>query len=313
MRPFRLERGASGWPTVLDTIDAPPTALWLRGDATWLARRPAVAIVGTRSPSAYGTAQAQRFAWALARAGVVIISGLARGIDAAAHEAALDAGGGTIAVLGCGVDRPWPAGPLTSRVTCEGLLVAEYPPGTSPRRHHFPRRNRLISGLSDLVLVVEAAWASGSLITARWAADQGRGVHALPGRVDHPLSRGTHRLLREGAQLVEEPCELLDELGLAAASSDESGNGSQRLDALSQIALADPGGGGLPAEIHAALEGETLSADELAERTGGDVGDVLTSLVLLELQRLVTRGPGGLYRRARGNPSSGADPRERGP
>ena len=145
--------------------------------------------------------------------GPKLVSGLARGIDSAAHEAALEAGGATIAVLGSGVDCPWPAGPLAERMALEGLLLSEYAPGTAPRRHHFPERNRLISGLCSAVVVIEAAAASGSLITARWAIDQGRSVHALPGRVDHPMARGCHRLLREGAWLVEDPEEVLARLG----------------------------------------------------------------------------------------------------
>ncbi|MCC7013178.1 MAG: DNA-protecting protein DprA, partial [Planctomycetes bacterium] len=203
------------WPAKLDQIEAPPSELWCVGSLALLEREPKVALIGTRAPTPYGQAQARAFATRLASAGVVIVSGLARGIDSEAHEAALDCQGATIAVLGSGVDRPWPAGPLAERMTVAGLLVSEYAPGTPPRRHHFPERNRLISGLCEAVIVIEAAYASGSLITARWAADQGRTVFALPGRVDHPMARGCHRLLREGASLVEDPEEVLVELGLA--------------------------------------------------------------------------------------------------
>lgn len=270
--------GGPSWPAALREIEAPPDALWLRGRAELLELPVWVAVVGSRSPSPYGRAQAARFARELAEAGVGVVSGLARGVDQAAHEAALDVGGATLAVLGCGVDRPWPDGPLAERMAREGALLSEFEPGTSPRRHHFPRRNRLISGLARAVVVIEAAWASGSLITARWAADQGRTVFALPGRVDHPMARGCHRLLREGATLVEDPQEVLSELGLraqrAAAQSD-----------LEESALL------------AALRGETLGADELAARTGRALGDLLTELVTLELEGRVARGPGGLWRR----------------
>jgi DNA processing protein len=258
--------------------------LWVRGRAELLRAPALVAIVGTRAPTPYGTSQAQRFARALAAAGVGVVSGLARGIDEAAHSAALEAGGATIAVLGSGVDRPWPGGELAERVAREGALVSELEPGTPARRHHFPRRNRLISGLGDAVLVVEAAFASGSLITARWAADQGRTVLAVPGRVDHPMARGCHRLLREGALLAEDPEDVLRELGLVgptAASPD------------GQVADAGPS-----AEWLAHLRGETLSADELAERSGLPVRDLLAQLVQMELAGRVARGPGGLWRLA---------------
>lgn len=278
LRIVCLSPGSLGWPEAFLSIEAPPAFLWLRGRAELLEPRTWVAIVGTRSPSAYGSVQAARFARAFAAAGAGVVSGLARGIDQAAHEAVLEVGGATLAVLGSGVDRPWPAGPLAERMAREGALLSEFAPGTSPRRHHFPRRNRLISGLARAVVVIEAAWASGSLITARWAADQGRAVFALPGRVDHPMARGCHRLLREGATLVEEPEEVLAELGLATRVT-------QRAKAQEEFGLLT------------ALRGETLCADDLAARTGRELGELLTELVGLELDGLVRRGPGGLWRR----------------
>ena len=259
----------------------------MRGRIELLKRRPRIAIVGTRSPTPYGEAQARRFAQALSESGATIVSGLARGIDQAAHRATLDVNGATIAVLGNGVDRPWPSGPLTDELAERALLLSEFQPGEAPRPHHFPLRNRVISGLSVGVLVIEAAHASGSLITARWAADQGRMVWAVPGRVDHPMSRGTHRLIREGATLVESPDEIVREiLGEAALRPDsESEAGVQT--------SADEG------RILAALLGETLDADALAVLTQLDPQTVLATLVGLEVADRVVRAPGGLYRRAR--------------
>ena len=258
----------------------------MRGKVELLARTPRVAIVGTRAPTPYGEAQAMRFGTALAEAGVCIVSGLARGIDHAAHWSALRAGGATIAVLGSGVSRPWPDGELTQRIATEGLLLSEFQPEEPPRPHHFPMRNRVISGLACAVLVVEAAHASGSLITARWAADQGRAVYAIPGRVDHPMSRGVHRLLREGATLVEDPEEILVELGLVAQST---GSSAERSEALALLDEKDRA-------LLLQLRGETLSADQLAERLRLPLTDVLVRLVEAEMRSDVVRTPGGLYR-----------------
>lgn len=287
--PLHLSRASRTWPTILDTIEAPPSELWLRGRTELLAFEPRVAVIGTRAPTMYGEGQARRFARALASAGVVVVSGLARGIDSAAHEAALDAGGATIAVLGNGVDKPWPAGPLAERMALEGLLVAEYPPGTSPRRHHFPERNRLISGLCSAVVVIEAAHASGSLITARWAIDQGRSVFALPGRVDHPMARGCHRLLREGAWLVEEPEEVLADLGISARPSHAGANDMTR---------ATEGASDEAVALLEQLLGESLTPDDLSERSGRPLASVLATLVELEVTGRVVRGAGALYRLA---------------
>ncbi len=274
----RIEPGDTHWPAELDTIDGPPEVLWARGRLELLLPRPRVAVVGSRAPTPYGLGQAERFGARLASAGVVVVSGMARGIDQAAHQGALRVNGDTLAVLGSGVDVPWPEGPLAEELGQRGLLLSEFELGRPPRRHHFPLRNRLISGLARAVVVIEAAHASGSLLTARWAADQGRSVYALPGRVDHPMSRGAHRLIREGALLVEDPDEVLAEvLGGTVPTG---------------------GGAGEPptGPIERALVGETLSADELAERLGLEVQRVLVDLVELDLAGRVVRGPGGLYR-----------------
>jgi len=279
-RPLRILPGSRLWPEALRTIDAPPEMLWLRGRPELLGLAPRVALVGSRSPTPYGETQARRFARVLAESGVVVVSGYARGIDQCAHRAALDAGGGTIAVLGNGVARPWPECDLLPRVLEHGLFLSEREPEEPPRPHHFPLRNRLISALSQAVLVVEAAHASGSLITARWAADQGREVFALPGRVDHPMARGCHRLLREGAHLVEDPEEILAELGLRATSTGAGARAEREPDT----------------PLLLELRGETLTADELARRTRQPLTAVIVELVEAEMAGRVARTPGGLFR-----------------
>ncbi len=285
--PIYLSPIGPSWPQRLNQIEGPPAELWARGRLELLRSRPAVAIVGSRAPTPYGEAQARRFARALASAGLLIVSGMARGIDHAAHEGAFEVEGDTLAVLGCGVDRPWPAGPLAERLAVDGLLLSELEPGAPPRRHHFPRRNRLISGLAAAVLVIEAARASGSLITARWAADQGRDVFALPGRVDHPMSRGAHHLIREGAALVEDPEEILADLGLDSPPAPKAGRNRSH-----------PHVDELERDLLDALRGETLTAEELSAQLGRELTAVLASLVALELRGLAVRGPGGLHRLA---------------
>lgn len=278
--PLRILPASERWPAELREIEAPPDALWLRGRLELLSPGARVAIVGSRSPTPYGEAQARRFARVLAEAGATIVSGYARGIDQCAHRAALEAGGRTLAVLGNGVASPWPASELLPAMLEHGLFLSEHEPEEAPRPHHFPLRNRLISGLARAVLVVEAAHASGSLITARWAADQGREVFALPGRVDHPMSRGAHRLLREGARLIEDPEELVAELGLECACSTPPPNAPP---AERSVLLAE-------------LQGETLSAEELARRLRRPLAQVLVELVEAEMAGRVARSPGGLYR-----------------
>ena len=279
---WHLDPQSSRFPRELDEIESAPTDIWGEGTVELFDVRPRVAIVGSRSPSPYGFAQAHRFARQLAAAGVAIVSGLARGIDHTAHEAALDVGGVTLALLGSGVDRPWPRGPLAERIRSEGLLLSEFAPGTPPRRHHFPLRNRLISALAEVVVVIEAAYASGSLITARWAVDQGRDVYAVPGRVDHPMARGCHRLIREGATLIEDPDVILSELGLRADRVDTDRADDERRAPHSPLL--------------ALLEGETLSLDDFCARLDRSASLVLSELVQLELAGRIVRAPGGLYR-----------------
>ena len=215
-----IRLGSSRFPPLLAEISDPPRVLWFRGDLS-ICDKTVVAIVGARKASREGIAAAEAIAGDLARAGIVIASGLARGIDSAAHTGALDAGGTTIAVLGTGIDQVYPPenGALFERIASHGLLMTEFPPGAPPYMGNFPRRNRIISGLSRAVLVVEAAEKSGSLITARLAADQGRDVMAMPGLTAGGRNRGAHALLRDGAKLVESAVDILQELGIAAAGA----------------------------------------------------------------------------------------------
>ncbi|MEZ5978959.1 MAG: DNA-processing protein DprA [Planctomycetota bacterium] len=276
-RVVNLRRGDPEWPDELDRVEMPPEELWARGRTELLALRPRVAIVGTRAPTAYGRAQAERFAGALAAAGVVVVSGLARGVDACAHLATLERGGATVAVVGSGVDRPWPEGEATRRTCDEGLVLSELAPGTPPRRHHFPLRNRLIAGLSSAVVVVEAAARSGSLITARWAVDQGKDVFAIPGRVDDPMAAGCHELLAQGARVATTPTDVLREL-----AGGDAGSSNAR---LSETPLL------------AALAEGALGAADAARRAGLSLPCALAELAELELDGRVARAPGGLYRR----------------
>ena len=212
--------GHPEYPALLAAISDPPECLWSRGDRSVL-NRLTVAVVGARDASREGLLAAGEIASDLARAGVVVVSGLARGIDSAAHLGALDAGGTTIAVLGTGIDRVYPAENkvLHEEIAQRGLLVTELPPGTRATEFTFPRRNRIISGLSKAVVVVEAREKSGSLITARLAADQGRDVMAVPGTFVGGRNRGANALLRDGAKLVESAVDILQELGVPPAAN----------------------------------------------------------------------------------------------
>ncbi len=204
-----IHLGTSDYPQLLAEISGPPTCIWTRGDRAAFAAI-GVAVIGARAASQEGLTAAYEIAFDLARAGIVVISGLARGVDSSAHQGALDGGGKTIAVLGTGIDLVYPAENtgLSRHITESGLLVTEFPPGSHPEDWHFPRRNRIISGLSKAVVVVEAREKSGSLITARLAADQGRDVMAVPGTFVGGRNRGANALLRDGAKLVESAVDL---------------------------------------------------------------------------------------------------------
>jgi DNA processing protein len=272
----------TAYPKQLLEIPDPPALLYLAGDAKLLSS-PALAIVGSRNATPQGLRNAHAFARALSDAGLTIVSGLALGVDSDAHRGGLEGPGSTIAVLGTGIDVIYPrrSASLAEDILSRGALVSEFPLGTEPHAGNFPRRNRLISGLARGCLVVEAAVDSGSLITARFAADQGREVFAIPGSIHSPLSKGCHALLKQGAKLVESAQDVLDELGISARSAEnvpEAGEGHDLLDKM----------GFDPCDI-----------DELTVRSGLPAEAVSAALLELELDGKIAGLPGGLYQRIR--------------
>lgn len=286
------------FPPPLEQIAQPPAALFVDGDAGLLLR-PQIAIVGARGATAGGLAHARRFAGALAQAGFVITSGMADGVDGAAHTAALDAGAPTIAVVGTGPDRVYPRKhhALARAIAAHGALVSEFPPGTAPRADHFPRRNRIIAGLSLGTLVIEAGLKSGSLITARLAGEQGREVFALPGSVHNPLARGCHRLIREGVRLVEEPEEVIEALAPAArALGMELAARLATATGAPAPTTADPPGRDPEYRLlHQALGHDPATLDELASRTGLPPAALSSMLLLLELDGRIESLPGNRF------------------
>ncbi len=263
------------YPPLLRRIPDPPPVLFLRGQLAD-ADRWAVAIVGTRQPTGYGREAAQWFARELARTGIPIVSGLARGIDAIAHEAALKAGGRTLAVLPCGLDEVYPAAhaPLAARIVEQGALLSELPLGARVEAGNFPARNRLISGLAVGVLVVEAGPTSGALITAAHAAEQGREVFAIPGSIFSTASQGTNRLIRDGATPVTSPQELLEALNWSVTARQ----------AEVQLQLpADP----VEARLLELLGREPMHIDEIARAAGLPVAQVSSALTVMEIKGMV--------------------------
>lgn len=286
------------YPPLLAAISDPPLVLFTHGDPDYL-RQPQLAIVGSRNPSRDGIALAEDFASWLGGHGLIICSGLAAGIDAAAHRGALLSGAGTVAVTGTGLDRVYPARhrELAHRIADNGALVSEFPPGTAPLASNFPRRNRIISGLSLGTLVVEATLHSGSLITARQAGEQGREVFALPGSIHNPLARGCHALIREGAKLVESGAHILEELADLLPSSqthlcDESHNGRPENAPSARL-------GPEYDEFLELMGYEPVTIDVLVRRSGLTPEQVSSMLLLLELEDRVYTGAGGRYSRAR--------------
>ncbi|HWK72637.1 MAG TPA: DNA-processing protein DprA [Povalibacter sp.] len=290
--------GAKDYPQQLAQIGDAPIGLFVRGNPALLSL-PQLALVGSRNPTPPGRETAQHFASQLSHCGLAITSGLAVGIDTASHQGALEAAGTTIAVCGTGLDIGYPAAnrPLADQIASKGALISEFPPGTPAWKENFPRRNRIISGLALGTLVVEAALRSGSLITARLAAEQGREVFAVPGSIRNPLARGCHQLIRQGARLVETAQEVLEELcpptgrpwsvaADAVKNPEISVASSARLDKEYEILLD-------------ALGFEPAGVDLLVVRTGLRADEVASMLLILELAGHVDSYPGGLYVRAR--------------
>lgn len=289
-----IDAADARYPSLLAQAPAAPALLYVKGDGDCL-RTPQLAMVGSRNPTQPGQRTARAFAACLSAAGLTITSGLALGIDAASHEGALAANGLTIAVLGTGIDSIYPRqhGALAARIAARGALVSEYPPGSVPLKANFPRRNRIISALCLGTLVVEAARHSGSLITARLAAEQGREVFAIPGSIHNPLARGCHALIRTGAKLVESADDILGELKFNAGKQYLIGGTSGR---------ATPGNAApwLDKEHKILLDAlgfEPASLNTLVERTGLPSQSVASMLLFLELEDVVGLHSGGRYLR----------------
>ncbi|HVR81962.1 MAG TPA: DNA-processing protein DprA [Luteimonas sp.] len=280
------------YPALLRRIASPPLALFVAGDPACL-WHPSVAVVGSRSPTAGGSDNAHDFAHALATSGLAVSSGLAAGIDTAAHEGALAAGGLTIAVLGTGADVPYPranAGLHRRIIDNRGAIVSEHPPGTQARREYFPARNRILAGLSLGTLVIEAAERSGALITARLATESGRDVFAVPGSIHNPLARGCHRLIRDGAGLVETAHEVIAAIGPLAAELAEALRG--RLAAPTSGARTAPAASAAATgsddpdyqRLWQALGFDPTGMDRLVSRTGLTAAELSSMLLVMELE-----------------------------
>jgi DNA processing protein len=297
-----LALGEPGYPELLANIPDPPLLLYIKGRAELL-DAPTLAIVGSRNASTQGKANALAFAEALSGAGLCIVSGLALGIDAAAHEGALCGPGSTVAVIGTGPDLVYPARNrvLAERIGVEGCILSEYPVGTPPLPGNFPKRNRIISGLAAGVLVVEAAAQSGSLITARQAAEQGREVFAIPGSIHASLAKGCHILIREGAKLVDTAADVLEAMALspltrykgplrAPASAGRGAGAGATLDAAADAAVANR-------SLLAALGHDPVEPDMLLASLGLSPALLSSQLLALELAGMVERLPGGRVQR----------------
>ena len=274
-----FRRGRPGYPKALLELHDPPVTLHVRGERPEALERPAVAIVGARSCSAYGAQAARTLARDLAVAGVVVVSGMARGVDAEAHRGALEAGGLTVAVLGCGIDRDYPArhAELARRIAAGGLIVSEYPPGMEPAPWRFPARNRIIAALARATVIVEARERSGALITTDFALELGRDVFAVPGEIFSALSTGTNSLLRQGAAPLLEVGDVLDALGVERAAAKPPSVSDA---AAATLRLLGEGPAGI---------------DDLVTRSGCAAADVSAALVELELAGLAAQAD-GVYR-----------------
>ncbi|MET3122185.1 DNA processing protein [Oxalobacteraceae bacterium GrIS 2.11] len=276
------------YPAQLLEIPDPPTLLYIKGRAELLSKL-SVAVVGSRNATAQGLVHAKQFSASLSMAGIVIVSGLALGIDAAAHQGGLEGAGSTIAVVGTGLDVIYPARnqALAHQIARQGCIVSEYPLGTPAIASNFPRRNRLISGLSQGVLVVEAAAQSGSLITARMAAEQGRDVFAIPGSIHTPLAKGCHQLIKQGAKLVENVQDILEELRINVANAQtNSAIGTSKISSCA-----------VDSALLTAMGYEAVHPEDLAQRCKIELGEINAKLVMMELDGQVEMIAGGLYRR----------------
>ncbi|PIE82939.1 MAG: DNA-protecting protein DprA [Candidatus Contendobacter odensis] len=294
---YLIDRDDDRYPPLLRQIAASPPLLFVHGEPECL-QRPQIAIVGTRNPTPSGREIAHHFAAYLAEAGLVITSGLALGIDASAHQGALSSGGYTLAVMGTGLDRVYPAQhrDLAHAIAKGGALVSEFPAGTVPAAQNFPRRNRLISGLALGVLVVEAAARSGSLITARYALEQNREVFAIPGSIYSPLAKGCHALIRDGAKLVETAADVLEELGsLVAVGADECTMPPAPSSEAPKIESLD----NEYQQLLSVMGNDPAGVDLLVERCGLTAEEVSSMLLMLELKGFVAAVPGGMYCRPR--------------
>ena len=282
----------SRYPPLLNEISDPPVVLFVRGDASVLTL-PQLAIVGSRNATASGCATATQFAAHLGASGICIVSGLAIGIDAAAHRGALDGGHHTIAVFGTGVDEVYPSRhtELADQIAANGALISEFPPGTPPRREQFPKRNRIISGMSVGTLVVEAGLRSGALITAKSATEQGREVFAIPGSIHNPTARGCHQLIRSGAKLIETSDDIIEELSALL------GELSRPVIQNKSIEMQEPGTEVDPdyQRLLGLMGWDPTTVDVLVQRSGLTAEEVSSMLLILELDGRVEPLAGGTY------------------
>ena len=273
------------YPEPLKNIFDPPPGLFYKGDFV-SQDNVAVALVGSRRPTYYGKTVAEKMAAELAESGLTIISGLARGIDSSAHRGALKAGGRTIAVLGNGVDLVYPREnrELQDNISSSGAVISEYPLGSPPEAWHFPVRNRIISGLSRAIVVIEASERSGTLITADCALEQGREVLAVPGNINSPMSKGTNRLIKQGARLVEKTEDVFEEIGLGSLFRQDE----IKTKTLPKMSLVEE-------NIYRLLIGNTCDLDDIIEQLGLSAQETLAALMFLEIKGLVRQLPGRLY------------------
>ncbi len=290
-----VDQASDDFPELLRQIPGPPKRLYVAGNLDAL-HMPSLAIVGSRNPTRGGLQNAYEFSKHLSRSGFSIVSGLALGVDTAAHEGALDGGGMTVAFLGHGIDSIYPSAnrELARRILARGAICSEFPLGSVPRPEHFPQRNRLISGLSLGTLVVEAAKRSGSLISARLAAEQGREIFAIPGSIHNPLAKGCHQLIKQGAKLVESADDIVSELGPVAAHMLQSADDSTPVE-TSGVEHDD--------EYHTLLnivDFDPATLDELSNQSGLTIDQVSSMLLILELEGKIEAHAGGRYSKITG-------------